>query len=174
MARGLSRADVVDAGLELAHEFGLEGVSIRGVAERLGVTPMALYRHVTSKDDLLDGMADELYAELRLPDAVEDWWAALLLLAHSTRRIVLARPWAVPLLARPLAGPHARAFDEALRSLLLGAGFSRADAAELHVQLTSMVFALIGPELHGRKNRRAFDRGLELLHPGLEQRRAQQ
>jgi AcrR family transcriptional regulator len=164
----------VDAGLELAYEFGLEAVSIRGVADRLGVTPMALYRHVASKDDLLDGMADDLYAELRLPSADDDWWAALLQLAHSTRRVVLARPWAVPLFARPLAGPHARALDDALRSLLLGAGFSRADAAELHGQLTGMVFALIAPELHGRRNRRAFDRGLELLQPGLEQRRAQQ
>ena len=174
MARALSRPDVVDAGLELAQELGLEGVSIRGVAERLGVTPMALYRYVRSKDDLLDGMADELYAELRLPTEEEDWWEELRLLAHSTRRIVLARPWAVPLFARPVAGPHAEALDDALRTLLRGAGFSRAAAAELHHQLANIVFALIAPELQGRRNRAAFERGLDLLRPGLEQRRAQQ
>src|SRR5262245_3268607 len=174
MARGLSRGEVVDAGLELGQEFGVEGVSIRGVAERLGVTPMALYRHVSSKEDLLDAMADELYAELRLPTGGEDWWEGLRLLAHSTRRLVLARPWAIPLFSRPVAGPHAEALDEALQSLLLRAGFSRADAAELHHQLANIVFALIAPELHGRRNRAGFERGLALLRPGLEQRRTQQ
>lgn len=167
----LDRDAVLDAALELAEESGLEAVSLRRIAERLGVTPMALYRHVESKDDLLDGMADLLYSELDLPDPTGDWWEGLAGLARSTRAVLLGHPWAAPLFARPLAGPHSHTLDEALRAALRSAGFSRADARELHDQLSNMVFALVGPELAGRRNRAAFERGLELLYAGLEARR---
>jgi AcrR family transcriptional regulator len=173
MAR-LGRADVLDAAITIADEHGLEAVTLRSVAGRLGVTPMALYRHVESKDDLLDGMADELYAGLALPDAGGDWWDGLAAAARSTRRALLAHPWAVPLFARPLAGPHAVAFGESLHAALLGAGFTRREADELHEQLSGIVFALVAPELRGKRNRAAFERGIELLHAGLAERLRQQ
>jgi AcrR family transcriptional regulator len=175
MAR-LTREDVLDAGIELGDEFGLEAVTLRGVAARLAVTPMALYRHVADKDDLLDGMADLLYAELTLPDDDEDadWWDGLGGLARSTRQVLFAHPWAVPLFARPLAGPHSLRLGDALLQTLRRAGFTRAEANELHGQLTGMVFALVAPELHGKRNRAAFERGLEILHAGLEARLRQE
>jgi AcrR family transcriptional regulator len=161
---------VVDAALSVADDAGLEAVSLRRVASRLGVTPMALYRYVESKDDLLDALADRLYESLTLPASDADWWEGLAELARSTRRLLLARPWAAPLFARPLAGPHADALDEALQRTLRAAGFAPAEARELHDQLSNLVFALVAPELHGRRNRAAFERGLELLHAGLEAR----
>jgi AcrR family transcriptional regulator len=161
---------VVDAAVSLADGAGLDAVTVRRVAARLGVTPMALYRYVEGKDDLLDAMADRLYEGLTLPDADAEWWHGLAELARSTRRVLLARPWAAPLFARPLRGPHAHALDEALRGALRNAGFSEAETRELHDQLSNMVFALVAPELRGRCNRAAFERGLELLHAGLEAR----
>jgi AcrR family transcriptional regulator len=161
---------VVDAAVSLADDAGLGAVSIRRVAARLEVTPMALYRYVESKEDLLDAMAERMYESLTLPDADAEWWHGLAELARSTRRVVLARPWAAPLFARPLAGPHARAVDEALQGALRNAGFSEAETRELHDQLSNMVFALVAPELRGKRNRAAFERGLELLHAGLEAR----
>ena len=163
---------MVGAAVSVADEAGLDAVSLRRVAARLGVTPMALYRYVEGKDDLLDAIADRLYESLALPDTDAEWWDALAELARSTRRILLARPWAAPLFARPLRGPHAHAVDEALRRALQEAGFSDAEARELHDQLSNMVFALVAPELHGKRNRAAFERGLELLHAGLEARLA--
>jgi len=163
---------VVGAAVSLADEAGLDAVSLRRVAARLGVTPMALYRYVEGKDDLLDAMADRLYESLALPDGDAEWWDALAELARSTRRTLLARPWAAPLFARPLRGPHAHAVDDALQRSLREAGFSDAEARELHDQLSNMVFALVAPELHGKRNRAAFERGLELLHAGLEARLA--
>ena len=100
----------------------------------------------------------------------DDWWESLAELARSTRRVLLAHPWARPLFARPLEGPHSRALDERLRHSLRSAGFTSAEARELHDQLSNMVFALVAPELTGRRNRAAFERGLELLHAGLESR----
>jgi AcrR family transcriptional regulator len=173
MAR-LDRQTIVDAALELADDVGLEAVSLRNIAELLRVTPMALYRHVENKDALLDAMADELYAELDPKASTGDWWAGLAGIARKTRALLLAHPWAVPLFSRPLAGPHGRTLAQALESNLRDAGFSKADAAELHDQLSNLVFALVAPELHGKRNRAAFERGLELLHAGLEARLRQQ
>jgi AcrR family transcriptional regulator len=131
---------------------------------------MALYRHVAGKEDLLDGIADELYAELRLPAGELDWWDGLAGLARSTRQVLLQHPWAVPLFARPLAGEHAQRVGEALVASLRRAGFTQAEANELHGQLTGMVFALIALELSGRRNRAGFERGLAMLRAGLESR----
>lgn len=173
MAR-LDRQAVLSAALALGDESGLEAVTLRKLGERLGVTPMALYRHVGGKDDLLDGLADLLYGELALPAADAPWWDALLSIARSTRRTLLAHPWSVPLFGRPLAGPNGESLAAALEAALRRAGFSKAQADELHDQLANMVFALIAPELRGRRNRAAFERGLALLRPGLEARLRQE
>jgi AcrR family transcriptional regulator len=170
----LTRDAVLGEALALGDERGLAAVTVRGVADRLGVTPMALYRHVGDKDGLLDGLADLLFAELRLPQPADDWWDGLAGLARSTRLVLLAHPWAVPLFSRPLAGPHADALGDALPAALRSAGFSAREAAELHDQLSSMLFALVAPELHGRTNRAAFERGLELVRDGLAARLARQ
>jgi AcrR family transcriptional regulator len=173
MAR-LDRQAVVDAALELADDVGLEAVSLRNIADLLHVTPMALYRHVENKDALLDAMADELYAEVVPAAGTGDWWDELAGIARRTRTLLLAHPWAVPLFSRPLTGPHGQALAQALEANLRTAGFSKSEAAELHDQLSNLVFALVAPELHGKRNRAAFERGLELLHAGLEARLRQQ
>jgi len=170
----LTRDAVLAEALALGDARGLDAVTIRGVADRLGVTPMALYRHVGDKDGLLDGLADVLYAELRLPGPADQWWDGLADLARSTRAVLLDHPWAAPLFSRPLAGPHALALGSALAAALRTAGFSAAEAAELHDQLSDMVFALVRPELRGRPNRAAFERGIELLHDGLAARLSRQ
>jgi AcrR family transcriptional regulator len=166
----LTRDTVLAGAIALGDARGLEAVTIRGLANRLGVTPMALYRHVGDKEGLLDGLVDALYAELRIPDPAGDWWEELADLARSTRAVLLAHPWAVPLFSRPLGGPHAVALGSALPGVLRTAGFSGAEAAELHGQLSNMLFALVQPELGGKRNRAAFERGLELLHDGLTAR----
>jgi AcrR family transcriptional regulator len=178
MAR-LDRDSVLRAGLELADESGLAAVTLRRLADRIGVTPMALYRHVAGKDDLLDGMADLLYAELDVPEPGAGWWPQLAALAHSVRRALLAHPATAPLFSRPLAGPHSVRLGGALLGTLRSAGFHPAEAEELHEQLTEMVFALVRPELHPEPKRHpgrdaAFERGIELVHAGLLARLEQQ
>jgi AcrR family transcriptional regulator len=166
----LTPSAILAEALALGDESGLEAVTIRGVADRLGVTPMALYRHVGDKEGLRDGLADALYAKLRLPQRKDGWWEGLGRLAYSTREVLLEHPWAVPLFSRPLAGPHCLALESALADSLERAGFSSAEATELHGQLSNMLFALVSPELHGRRNRAAFERGLQLVHDGLTAR----
>lgn len=169
----MSRLDhdaIVRTAIALADERGLAGIGLRQVADRLGVTPMALYRHVGDKEGLVDSVADALYGEIELPPAGKDWWGALETLAHSTRRVLLAHAWSVPLFSRPLQGPHAHALAQALQDALRRAGFSARETNELHHQLANLLFALVAPELHGHTNRTAFQRGLDMLHAGLEAR----
>ena len=166
----LTRERIVATALRLADRDGLERASLRRIADELGVTPMALYRHVAGKEDLLDGMADLLYAELGEATPAADWWDDLLALARATRRSLLRHPGAVTLFSRPIAGPHGRRLGDRLCGTLRRAGFYEPEALELHEQLTQMVFALILPELRRRRSRArdaAFERGLELLHAGL-------
>jgi AcrR family transcriptional regulator len=168
----LNRSAVLAEALALGDESGIEAVTIRGVADRLGVTPMALYRHVGDKEGLLDGLADVLYAKLRIPEPTDGWWEGLARLARSTRTLLLQHPWAVPLFSRPLAGPHSLALESALNDSLRKAGFSSGEATELHGQLSNILLALVTPELHGRRNRAAFERGLDLIRDGLTARRS--
>ncbi|MFD7643574.1 TetR/AcrR family transcriptional regulator [Kitasatospora sp. NPDC059795] len=120
----LSRALIVGAALELADADGLEGVSIRRVAAVLEVGPMRLYGYVDTKDELLDLMADAVYAEITPPappadHLPQDWRAGLRLIAGLTRRAALRHEWFPELLGgRPHLGPHALAALEARLSVL--------------------------------------------------------
>ena len=83
----LSRERVLRAAVALADEHGVEAISMRRIAGELGVVPMALYKHVSSKDELLDGMIDVVVGEIDPPAGGTDGKAAI-------RRRVLGPPGA--------------------------------------------------------------------------------
>src|ERR1700744_2099374 len=81
----LSRTRVLQAAVALADEAGLQGFSMRGLAQELGVVPMALYKHVANKEELLDGMVDIVFSEMQAPSPGEDWRSGLRRRALSAR-----------------------------------------------------------------------------------------
>src|SRR6476660_2854518 len=85
----LSRDRVLDAAVGLADEAGIESLSMRRLAQELGVVPMALYKHVASKDELLDGMVDAIVAEIDPPVRDADWRHAVRQRVLSARRALL-------------------------------------------------------------------------------------
>lgn len=93
MAPKLSKPTIVQAALELLDEVGLDGLTVRALASRLGVQAPALYWHVRDKQHLLDEMATELWRRILADlDAVPDdapWQAGFLAFANATRRILL-------------------------------------------------------------------------------------
>jgi AcrR family transcriptional regulator len=90
----LSRERVLHAGVALADEVGIDSVSMRRLAQELGVVPMALYKHVASKDQLLDGMVDVVIGEIDPPNPELPWKAAVRQRILSARRGVLRHRWA--------------------------------------------------------------------------------
>jgi AcrR family transcriptional regulator len=90
----LNRDRVLRAAVTLADEIGIAGVSMRRLAQQLGVVPMALYKHVTDKDELLDGMVDVVIGEFDPPDPALDWKDGVRQRVLAARRAVLRHPWA--------------------------------------------------------------------------------
>src|SRR5581483_12455907 len=92
--RPLNRDRVLRAAVELADEVGIDAVTMRGLAEVLGVEAMSLYNHVANKDDLLDGMVDIVFGEIDLPSGT-DWKKAMRLRAISARQVLRRHRWAI-------------------------------------------------------------------------------
>ncbi|MEV7728668.1 TetR/AcrR family transcriptional regulator C-terminal domain-containing protein [Streptomyces sp. NPDC087917] len=90
----LNRERVLRAAIALADDSGIESLSMRGLAQELGVVPMALYKHVPNKEQLLDGMADTVVARIELPPGGCDWKELVREHVLSARRVLLRHRWA--------------------------------------------------------------------------------
>jgi AcrR family transcriptional regulator len=90
----LTRERVLRTAVELADESGIEALSMRKLAQALDVVPMALYRHVANKDELLDALVDVVVGEIDPPLEGADWKTALRARILSARRALLRHPWA--------------------------------------------------------------------------------
>jgi AcrR family transcriptional regulator len=116
----------------LIDEQGLEALTMRQLAQELGVDPMSIYRHFKNKDALLDGVADMLWGEVELPGGDVGWEALLRSMATSLRALAHAHPQAYALLLNRQILPLAmlRLWDIAMERLQQ-AGFERQRAREI-------------------------------------------
>lgn len=129
----LSKQAVVDRGLALADADGLDKLTIRRLAQDLGVTPMALYWHFRSKEDLLTGLADQLWGEIDVNvDLSKPWPAQLRGLMESLIAVLRAHPSASQLLMEmeKQSEPALRATEVTL-GVLRGAGFDPRHASAI-------------------------------------------
>ncbi len=124
----LSSARVLQAAVALADEAGLDAFSMRGLAQELGVVPMALYKHVANKEELLDGMVDSVFSEIELASAELDWRAAMRRRATSTREALKRHSWAIGMMESRHPGPATLRNHNAVMGCLRRAGFSFAMA----------------------------------------------
>jgi AcrR family transcriptional regulator len=120
----LSRSLVLQAAVALADEAGLEVFSMRGLAQELGVVPMALYKHVANKEELLDGMVDIVFSEIELPSGDLDWKSAMQSRAISTREALQRHSWAIGMMESRHPGPANLRNHNAVMGCLRNAGFS--------------------------------------------------
>ena len=122
----LTRDEIIKEALTLLEQQGPEALSMRRLADRLGVAPNALYTHVRGKADLIDGLIDQVYAGLTLElDRSGDWTQQLATLSQDVRAHLLAHPAVVPYaLQQPGLGPHSLRLGEAIYDVLRPAGFS--------------------------------------------------
>ncbi|MBP2703033.1 TetR/AcrR family transcriptional regulator C-terminal domain-containing protein [Microbispora sp. RL4-1S] len=129
--RALGREEIVAAAVRLADEAGLDALTMKGVADRLGsYSPMALYRYVHNKDGLVDLMLDSAAAEIPVPvEPGDDWRADMRTMALETRAMLGRHPWFALLVhSRPPAGPHLMRRLEFMLAVLTRQGAGVADA----------------------------------------------
>ncbi|MDP8907678.1 MAG: TetR/AcrR family transcriptional regulator C-terminal domain-containing protein, partial [Chloroflexota bacterium] len=122
----LSRDRVLQAAVALADRSGIDALSMRKLADELGVEAMSLYYHVANKDAILDGIMDVVTSEIELPSDSSDWKTALRQNALSTRDVLLRHPWASGLrVSRRGDGPARLRHEEWMLRTLREAGFSK-------------------------------------------------
>jgi len=121
----LSKERVLQAAVALADEEGIESLSMRRLADELGVKAMSLYNHVANKDDLLDGIVDAAYLEIVVPGPDVPWKAQIRELAVSVHETLLRHPWASNLQMHRPPGPGRLRYGDGLLGFFRDAGFSK-------------------------------------------------
>ncbi|HWD42289.1 MAG TPA: TetR/AcrR family transcriptional regulator C-terminal domain-containing protein [Actinomycetota bacterium] len=138
----LSRDRVLRAAVALADGAGIESLSMRKLAQELGVVPMALYKHVANKEELLDGMVDVVVGEIDPPIHGTDWKSAVRQRILSARRALLRHPWASRVLeSRTTPTPLVLGYMDSMLGMFRAGGFS--------VDLTHHVMHTVGSRIFG-------------------------
>jgi AcrR family transcriptional regulator len=138
----LNRDRVLATAIALADADGIEAVNMRRLSQELGVVPMALYKHVANKDELLDGMVDTVVTEIDAPDPNLPWRSAIRSRILSARAILLRHPWARRVMeSRTTPTPAALAYMDSTIATFTTGGLS--------VDLTHHVMHALGSRIFG-------------------------
>lgn len=138
----LSKERVLDAAVELADRGGLEALTMRKLADELGVGAMSLYYYVPNKDELITGMVDIVFSEIELPPTDVDWKTAMRRRAFSTRAALNRHRWAVGLMeSQQMPGPASIRLHDAVLGCLREAGFS--------IEMTIQAYSVIDAYMYG-------------------------
>ncbi|TXS47490.1 TetR/AcrR family transcriptional regulator [Streptomyces sp. OR43] len=137
---------IAKAAVGVADAEGLDAVTMRRLATELGVAPMAAYRYVTGKDELLELMVDFVYAELELPDGKEGWRATMRSVALRIREVLLRHSW-VTRATWCAPTPNQLAVPEAVLAALDGLGLDADNAMAVYNTLTAYVHGAVDSEV---------------------------
>lgn len=143
-AAPLNRDRVLAAAVTLADTEGLGAVTMRSLAEALGVRPMSLYHYVRNKEELLDGMVDLVFARIDLPRVGEPWRIEMRRRAVSARQVLTRHPWALALMdTRTAPGPATLRHHDAVIGVLTASGFSAAMTERAYVTIDAYVYGFV-------------------------------
>jgi AcrR family transcriptional regulator len=138
----LSRERVLSTAVALADREGVEAISMRRLSSELGVVPMALYKHVANKDELLDGMLDVVVEEFDPPRTDLEWKDAVRERILSARRALLRHPWASRVMeTRTEPTPVVMAYMDSMIRMFRDGGFT--------IELTHHAMHAMGSRLMG-------------------------
>lgn len=163
---GHSRAEITAAAVQLADDEGLDAVSMRRVAARLGTGAASLYRYVDNRDDLLDLMIDATAAEYRFTAPTGDWLADLLGLGEQARAIMRRHRWLPSLLiTRSVLGPNGLILLEHVLEVLAGHPATVGAKLEAFAVFSAVTALFVHNELTGGSARQ--QRNAAYLHYAL-------
>jgi AcrR family transcriptional regulator len=138
----LSRERVLQSAVAIADTAGIGSLTIRSLAQRLGVKPMSIYYYVPNKSAILDGIVDLVFSEIELPAVDGDWRSELVRRAKSARQVLSRHHWAIGLMeSRKSPGPATLRHHDAVLGTLRAAGFT--------VEMTAHAYALLDSYVYG-------------------------
>jgi TetR/AcrR family transcriptional regulator, tetracycline repressor protein len=151
LARVMLNADLIyESALGIVDAEGLDALTMRHLAEVIGVATMSLYSHVETKEDLLLGVVNRVTAEFQLPDPEVAPWEALKSVTREFRRVALHHPKLVPLIMRqPPTGYEGLRTLEAALDALRRAGIEPALAAQAYRLSASFAIGFVSLECGG-------------------------
>jgi AcrR family transcriptional regulator len=145
----LSRQRALSTAVALADAEGIGSLTMRRLAQELGIEAMSLYHHVANKDDILDGMVDVVFGEIELPSADTDWKTAMRQRARSARAALMRHPWAISIMeSRSSPGPATLRHHDAVIGACRRAGFSVAMTAHAFSLLDSYIYGFVLQEVN--------------------------
>lgn len=137
----LTRERVIAGAMQLADGDGLGSLTIRSLAQSLGVRPMTVYGHVSNKDEILDELIDSVFAEIDMPDVSVHWRDGVRHRGRSARAALVRHPWAIGLMeSRASPGPATLRHHDAMLGVLTSAGFSVPMTATAYAMLDSYIY----------------------------------
>ena len=136
----LNKAGIVAAALAIADTEGFAAVSMRRVAQELGVGTMSLYYYAKSKAELISAMDDALMAEVLVPSLPEDWRKALTAIACRTRDVFVRHPWALSSMQSAPPGEHAMLHMEQCLAALTKTSMTTVEKFTLLALIDDFVF----------------------------------
>jgi AcrR family transcriptional regulator len=140
----VTRQRVLRAALSLADRDGVGSLSMRKIAQELGVEAMSLYHHVANKNAILDGIIDTVFSEIAVPSDAANWRVAMRERAISAREALLRHRWAIGLMeSRSTPGPATLRHHDAVLGVLRNAGFPVELAAHAFSVLDSYIYGFV-------------------------------
>ncbi|MGI9644741.1 MAG: TetR/AcrR family transcriptional regulator C-terminal domain-containing protein [Ilumatobacteraceae bacterium] len=132
---------VLQGALDLADRIGVEAFTIRKLATELDSKPMTIYHHVPSKEAIIDGIVDMVFAEIELPPADLPWLDAIRARCISAREVLAHHPWAPPLMeSRTNPGPATLRHQDAVLGCFRRGGLSLPMTAHAYAIVDSFVY----------------------------------
>lgn len=154
----LSRVEITRTAIELADAEGLDAVSMRRIAARLGAGATSLYWYVSNKDDLFELMVDEVVGEISVPEPSGDWRNDLREIARAIHSTLRRHRWMVLLGIRPVVGPKTRRFGELAPRVFDPLGLDDSIRIQILAALNNYLYGFVHRELAWEQVRR--QRGL--------------
>lgn len=163
----LSRERALVTAVAMADAEGIDAVTMRKLATRLGVEAMSLYHHVSNKNDILDGMVELVFGEIDLPPEHLPWKEAMHHRALSVRAALTRHPWSIGIMESRQPGPATLRHHDTVLGCCRRAGFSVAMAAHAFSLIDSYIFGFVLQEVPPVRREQQPQAEVERMLPGL-------
>ncbi|GLR72215.1 TetR/AcrR family transcriptional regulator [Agaribacter marinus] len=122
LVKPLGKQRILEAAIAYADEHGVEMLTMRKIADKLGCGVMSLYNHVANKEEMLVGMVDIVAGEIELPQVNDDWKGSLRASAANAHKVLLRHKWAPAQWSLRMPGPARIRYMDAILQVLTEAG----------------------------------------------------